>query len=246
LFKHLIPLSSAFTVVGPEVARYYVEELGIPSTSVRVVASGVDPEQFSVERLESRLRLGLATDALVFGTVGRLEPEKDHQRLLQAFRGVATRYRSARLLIAGDGSLRSDLEQQCRDLALEPNVVFLGARTDIPEVLAAFDVFVLSSVHEGVPLSVIEAMAAGKPIIATDVGGLRLLVKPHVNGLLVPSSDSRALGEAMIELAGNASLRQEMGNQGARLARDSFSVKSMIDRYQQIYLSVLGNRDVRD
>jgi glycosyltransferase involved in cell wall biosynthesis len=125
-------------------------------------------------------------------------------------------------------------------------VTFLGARTDIPEVLAALDVFVLSSVHEGVPLSVVEAMGAGKPIIATDVGGLRLLVKPSINGLLVPPADPAALEAAMRELSVNPTQRQEMGVRSRQIARDSFNVSTMINRYQEIYESVLGDRDVRN
>jgi glycosyltransferase involved in cell wall biosynthesis len=116
----------------------------------------------------------------------------------------------------------------------------------IPQVLAAFDVFVLSSVQEGVPLSVVEAMAAGKPVIATDIGGLRLLVKPAINGLLVPPADAVAFEAAMRELAGNAALRQEMGKQGRQIAHESFGVSVMINRYQDLYESVLGSRDVRN
>ena len=162
---------------------------------------------------------GLSNEEVVLGIVGRLEPEKDHRTLLRAFQALIAHRQAARLLIVGDGSLRRELEAQCRALEIEGNVTFLGARADIPQVLAAFDVFVLSSVQEGVPLSVVEAMGAGKPVIATDVGGLRLLVRPNVNGLLVPPADPVALEAAMRELVGNAALRQEMGDGAARSHR---------------------------
>jgi glycosyltransferase involved in cell wall biosynthesis len=190
--------------------------------------------------------LGISNEEVVFGIVGRLEPEKDHRTLLRAFRALVAHRPETRLLIVGDGSLRGELESECRALDIERHVTFLGARSDIPQVLAAFDVFVLSSVQEGVPLSVVEAMGAGKPVIATDVGGLRLLVKPAVNGLLVPPADPVALEEAMRKLAGNAALRQEMGRQGRQIAQDSFGVSTMINQYQDLYESVVGSRDVRN
>jgi sugar transferase (PEP-CTERM/EpsH1 system associated) len=246
IFRQLMRFCSAFTVVGPAVARYYAEELGVSSSRMHVIANAVDLEQFRVDGQESRARLGLSKEEVVLGIVGRLEPEKDHRTLLRAFRALNAHHQATRLLIVGDGSLRRELESQCRALDIERNVTFLGARADIPHVLAAFDVFVLSSVQEGVPLSVVEAMGAGKPVIATDVGGLRLLVKPALNGLLVPPADPVALEAAMRELTGNAALRQEMGRRSRQIAQESFGVSTMIDRYQELYDSVLGNRDVRN
>ena len=246
LFKLLVRFCSALTVVGPEIARYYTEELGVPAQRIHVIANGVDLDQFSFAGPASRRRLGLSADDVVFGVVGRLEPEKDHRTLLHAFRALLDRPRSAHLLIIGDGSLRGELESHSRNLGLERNVTFLGARADIPEVLAALDVFVLSSVNEGVPVSVVEAMGAGKPVIATDVGGLRLLVKPSVNGLLVPPANPAALEAAMRALSVDPARRQEMGIRGRLLATEFFGIGTMINRYQEIYESVLGEDDVRN
>lgn len=246
LFKQLVRFCSALTVVGPEVARYYVDELGVSPRRIHVIASGIDLSQFSVPAGAIRTQLGLASDNVVFGIVGRLEPEKDHRTLLQAFRALIDRRQQVHLLVVGDGSLRGELESCSRALGLERHVTFLGARTDIPQVLSTFDVFVLSSINEGVPLSVIEAMGAGKPVIATDVGGLRLLVKPSVNGSLVPPNDPAALETAMRDMAANPALRQEMGKRSRQIASDAFSVSTMINRYQDLYESVLGLRDVRN
>jgi len=244
LFKQLVRFCAGLTVVGPDVARYYVEELGISSKHVHVIPNGIDLEQFSTSSEESRSRLGLSTSDLIYGVVGRLEPEKDHRTLLQAFRTLVDHRQGVRLLIIGDGSLRGTLERLTQALGLEKSVSFLGARSDVAQLLAALDVFVLSSIHEGVPLSVVEAMGAGKPVIATDVGGLRLLVKHSVNGLLVPPGDPSALEVAMRDLATNSALRQDMGAKSRQIASDSFSVSTMIKRYQSIYESVLGNRHV--
>jgi len=245
ILKQLTPFCSAFTVVGPEVARYYAEEVGVSSSRMHIIPNAVDLDQFCLGAEESRIRLGLSNE-LVFGVVGRLEPEKDHRTLLRAFQALLAGGRAARLVVVGDGSLRGELESQCRALDIDRNVIFLGARADIPKVLPAFDVFVLSSVQEGVPLSVVEAMGAGKPIIASDVGGLRFLVRPGLNGLLVPPTDSVALAAAMRELAANEDLRQQMGVRSRQIARESFGLATMINQYQKLYDSVLGNRDVRN
>ena len=246
ILKQLTRFCSAFTVVGPDVARYYTEELGVSSARMHVIPNAVDLDQFCPRGENPRSRLGLSNEELVLGVVGRLEPEKDHHTLLRAFQGFLARGHAARLLVVGDGSLRGQLEARCRALGIERNVAFLGARTDIPDVLAAFDIFVLSSVQEGVPLSVVEAMAAGKAVIATDVGGLRLLISPAFNGLLVPAADAAALEAAMRELSGNAALRHEMGRRSRQIARESFGVSTMIKRYEKLYDSVLGNHDVRN
>ena len=246
IFKQLTRFCSAFTVVGPEVASYYIDELGVESSRMHVIANAVDLDEFMVAQQEARSRLGLSNEEVILGIVGRLEPEKDHRTLLRAFQALVAHHRAIRLMIVGDGSLRGVLESECWTLGIERSVSFLGARADVPQVLAAFDVFVLSSVQEGVPLSVVEAMGAGKPVVATDVGGLRLLVRPAVNGLLVPPADPVALEVAMRELATNAALRQEMGRRGREIARESFGLETMISRYQELYESVLGNRDVRN
>lgn len=245
VFKRLARFCAALTVVGPDVARYYIEELGIPARRIHTVANGVDPARFSVEADAARRRLGLASHDVAFGIVGRLEPEKDHRTLLQAFGALRDRQKGVRLLIVGDGSLRGTLEASAQTLGVERDVLFLGARNDIAEVLAAMDVFVLPSVREGVPLSVIEAMAAGKPVIATDVGGLRLLVRPSVNGLLVTPGDPEGLEAAMASLASDPGLRAALGERGRQIARDSFGVSAMMRRYEAIYSTVLGNHDVR-
>ena len=246
LFRKLVRLCAALTVVGPEVARYYIEELGVDPQRVHVIPNGVDLECFDSAGRESRSGLALPEGAVVFGVVGRLEPEKDHGTLLHAFRDLVDRGRSVHLLLVGDGRLRGELELLARSLDLERSVTFLGTRSDIPELLRALDVFVLSSVHEGVPLSVVEAMAAGKPVIATDVGGLRLLVKPDDSGLLVSPGDRAALATAMSTLAANAELRARMGERGRQIARGSFGVSTMVDRYQDVYRSVIGERHVRN
>jgi len=245
LFKRLWRFCSALTVVGPDVARYYIDEIGIPPQRIQIVANGVDVDRFVSAGKDGRAQLDPRTRHVVFGVVGRLEPEKDHRTLLQAFRALCERRSAVRLLIIGDGSLRGDLEAHARALGLVRNVTFLGARSDIPGLLGSIDVFVLSSINEGVPLSVVEAMAAGKPIVATNVGGLQLLVRPSINGLLVPPADPVALEAAMRRLADDDALRREMGVRSQEIARESFGVSTMIRRYQEIYESVAGGRDVR-
>jgi glycosyltransferase involved in cell wall biosynthesis len=177
-------------------------------------------------------------DETIFVCVARLEAQKNHRLLLSAFNTVAGRCPAARLLIAGDGSLRSDLEQLAVRLGLSERVRFLGERTDIPEILHASDVFVLASNWEGHSVAVIEAMAAGLPVVATDVGGTVETIEHGSDGLLVPAGDKRRFADALSELALSVERRKALGA-GASLHARRFSVDRMVTEYLALYNTLL-------
>ncbi|MBT9134928.1 MAG: N-acetyl-alpha-D-glucosaminyl L-malate synthase [Firmicutes bacterium] len=160
---------------------------------------------------------------------------KNQQLLLGAFARVPDAREKGRLLLVGEGEKRRELELQTQALGLSHRVSFLGVRTDIPEILGACDVFVLSSSWEGNPLSVMEAMAAGKPVIATAVGGVPELVVDGATGLLVPSGDAAALAEEMSVLLHDAARRRELGGAAVKRAEEQFCVKVMAKRYEELY-----------
>lgn len=122
----------------------------------------------------------------------------------------------------------------------------MGNRTDVPEILSAIDVFVLTSIREGLPIAVIEAMGARKPVICTDVGSMKSLVQDGINGLLVPPRDEDAICRALLKLQGNPAMRKEMGERGRDLALKSFSLNSMIEEYEKIYHSLARDPHVRN
>ena len=186
-----------------------------------------------------RAELGIESDAIVYGTVGRLKPQKDHGTFLQAAKDILGRNPSARFLIVGDGPLRSELETQAQQLDLFPAMIFTGVRTDIPAVLSALDVFVLSSRWEGLPNAVLEAMASARPVVATAVDGVQGVVTFGENGLLVSPGDSTALAAACQKLASDPDMRDRLGQAGYGYVVEHHSLDVMIDKYATCYADLL-------
>jgi glycosyltransferase involved in cell wall biosynthesis len=159
--------------------------------------------------------------------------------LVDAFHRGPGRDARARLVLAGEGKLRGELEKQVEQLGLQNKVAFLSVRADIPDLLAASDVFVLASDYEGQPLCVMEAMAAGLPVVSTKVGGIPELLNEGEEGFLVPPVDASGFAAAMRRLLDDSALRQRMGDAGARRAEAQFDVSRMARAYGDIYLDLL-------
>lgn len=220
-----------------DVRRCLIERQGLRARNVVTVRNGIDTGRFAqaLEPAQARSRLGLDGAGPVVGTVARLVDIKDHPTLLAAFRQLVEEFPRAVLLMVGDGPLRHALEAQAKTLGIAEQVRFLGRRTDIPEILPALDVFVLSSLSEGLPLTVLEAMAAGVPVVATDVGALREAVQEGRTGLLVPMRSPERLAAAICSLLRDVSRRHAMGLEARRLARASFDLSDMVYGYETAY-----------
>jgi glycosyltransferase involved in cell wall biosynthesis len=192
-------------------------------------------------RLKWREQHQIAPDEIVFVNVARLSPQKNQRLLLHALARVASRHRRLCCLLVGSGPLESELRQQAEALSLQNKVRFLGQREDVREILAASDVGVLSSDWEGNPLSVMEIMASGKPMIATAVGGVPELVLPGT-GFLVSAGDVVAFADAMERLVCDPDLRARMGAAGTELAQRHFSASAMARQYEHLYEAQLRIR----
>lgn len=192
-------------------------------------------------RMKWREEHRIAPDEIVFVNVARLSPQKNQRILLNAFARVGSKHSQVRCLMVGSGPLESELRLQAEALNLQDKVRFLGQRDDIREILAASDIGVLSSDWEGNPLSVMEIMGAGKPMIATAVGGVPELVLPGT-GYLVNCGDVVAFADAMERLACDADLRRKMGAAGAELAKREFSASAMARQYENLYEAQLRKR----
>lgn len=214
-----------------------------------VVPLGLDLEPLlTAERWRGRLRqeLGLTpTDALI-GIVARLVPIKRHEVFFQAAKQVIAEIPRSHFVVVGDGQRRRELEELVRGLGLERHVRFLGWRADLPEIYADLDVVVLSSRNEGSPVSLIEAMAAARPVVATRVGGIPDLVEDQVNGLLVPADDPRSLAQAMVALLSNAAQRQALGAAGRERVYPAFSAPRLLQDMDKLYEELVGEKRVRD
>jgi glycosyltransferase involved in cell wall biosynthesis len=178
---------------------------------------------------------GFSAGGVVVGAVGRLVPEKGFQYLLQCAPEVLARFPEAKFLLVGDGPLRTDLENLARKLGISSRVIFTGEREDMRALYDRMDIFVLPSLNEGMPMSVLEAMAAMKPVIGTAVGGVPTVVIPEQTGLLVKPADPAALVDAISRLIGDSKLRGSLAEKAQRLVIERYSSREMASKYCSLY-----------
>jgi len=222
-------------IVPSEAVRESLLSYGIPEKQVVLVPNGVDVARFdSADEGLLRRELGVANGRLLLGIVARLSKEKDHLTLLHAIQALHRSGREVILAIVGEGPLQQKLLEETSRLGLRGHVHFLGSRSDIPAVLAGIDIFVLTSVTEGMSNAILEAMAAAKPVVATRVGGNPELVKEGETGYLVDVQDSMALAWTIGKLADNPGLRERMGRAARRLVIKDYSVDGMVKHYQSL------------
>ena len=234
-------LSSALVLLAPSQGRYLHDEEGVGSRPWRrarevVIGNGVELPSVvtSTDRAAGRALLGLADDAQVIGVVARLSPQKAHGVLLRAVAALVPGRERLRLVVVGEGPEDADLKALAAELGIADRVQFTGVRRDVAELLPAFDVSCLSSVHEGAPLIVLESMAAGVPVVATAVGALADLVADGIEGRLVPSGDHAALAAALAELIDDPQLRAAMGARARERAERSHSIAHTVQGYEAL------------
>ncbi|KHE91354.1 MAG: glycosyltransferase [Candidatus Scalindua rubra] len=178
---------------------------------------------------------GILPGHTVIGTVTHMEEHKGIIYLIQSASYLLRSRKDLIFLLVGDGEQEEELETLCVDLNIEKNVIFTGERSDIPEILSLIDIFILPSIREGLGLSILEAMACGKPIIATTVGGIPEVVKDGVNGILVLPKEPEALHDAIVELLDDKGKREVMGLNSKRIYAESFNFRTMVDRIEELY-----------
>jgi len=232
-------LCQRVVAVGDEVGAFLLREVGLNSSRVTVIRNGVDVTRYSPQVREPRETFGLSTEDRLIGHVARLEAEKDQKTLLFAFRSVLDTYPNAKLVIVGDGSLRGDLEKEAKSLGIARRVGFLGLRKDVADLLPHFEVFVLSSVKEGLPLAILEAMACGRPVVATSVGELPQLIRNGVTGLTVRPGDPASLAGAITAILERRDWAENMGRAARQLIEEKFNLTFTVSRYQALYDSLL-------
>jgi glycosyltransferase involved in cell wall biosynthesis len=186
-------------------------------------------------RTQQRRELGVKPGNLVVGVIGRFTRQKGHSYFIEAARRVAARQPAARFLLVGDGELRETIERQITAAGLQSRCLLVGAREDVPELLPVFDVVVLPSLWEGLPYVLLEAMAAGKAVVATRVGGMPDVIQEGQSGLLVPPADSAALAAALVKVLENEELRSKMGNSAREVLRHRCHIEEMIGQLTRMY-----------
>ncbi|MCS7273701.1 MAG: glycosyltransferase [Fimbriimonadales bacterium] len=228
--------------IAQEVARTIEAVYGYKNPPV--IPNGISVEEYTPnlsQRLRFRQEYGIQPDAVVVVHVGRFAGSKNHSLLLQAFARLRCK-QPVYLWLVGGGELLESMQQLARELGVAERVRFWGVRSDVPALLNAADIFTLPSRYEGNPLSVMEAMAAGLPVVATAVGGVPELVEEGVSGFLTPNEDVEALTAALQRLVDNAELRRQMGEAALRRARERFDVRHTVRAYEALYEEILQRR----
>lgn len=236
----------AFVAVSEETAAFARSRREVDERRLSVIPNGIDVGRFHPDphaRERVRAALGIAADAWVVGTVGRVAVEKNQQLLLRAVAPLLGP--GARVVVAGDGPLSGSLAELARTLGVAPFVHLLGVRHDVPDVLNALDVFVLTSSTEGLPLVIPEAMATGLPIVSTRVGGIPNVVEERLTGFVVPPGDEGAVRERLVTLEADRELGRACGGRARAVAVARFSVDRMRREYIELYQHVLAGRTRR-
>jgi L-malate glycosyltransferase len=222
-------------------------ESGYHPRMVTCIRNGLDLQHVTTKRppQDVRRELGVEPRALLIGTVGRLSAIKGQVHLLRAARRVLPSQPWARFLFVGDGPLRNELLITAAELQLAASCIFPGARGDVYDVMSAMDIFALPSLNEGIPMSLLEAMALGRPVVASAVGGIPEVIQDRVNGRLVPPGDDAALADACLELATDRELARTIGERARQTIEDSFSHERCGSALLNVYQSVASSSERR-
>ena len=248
LYRAALPWLSGFIAVSEDVKTAIVNEIGPRAANkTTVICNSVDVRRYQVngDRAAVRQALGLPEHAQVMAVVATFKTQKGHRYLIEAAAPVIARHPGLHILFIGDGELREQLQAQTRAAGLEQHIHFLGSRHDVPELLAASDSFVLPSLWEGLSMALVEAMAAGLPVIATDVSGTNQVMLNGETGLLVPPGNPQALTEAMLALLATPEQARLMGAAGRRRVEHFFSARKQAEDHLALYRREQGRGMVR-
>jgi glycosyltransferase involved in cell wall biosynthesis len=224
--------------VSDEVAAEARRLFKAPVAKMTTIINRIDTDSYGtpVDKRAVLLSLGLEPESRVITTVSRLEPHKGHACLLTALGLLEPQYNDVHLLLLGDGTARATLEDQCRRTGLVERVIFLGNRDDVGIILAATDIFAFPSFAEGTSLALMEAMAAGRPIVASDIPGNRALLTHKKNALLVPAGDAPALACAIECLFNDSSAAQALGRESRAFVREHFDIRTTVAELERLWL----------
>ena len=242
--RWLLKPTDRVSAVGRFVKQALIDNEGIAENRVEVVYNGIDPDAFppadDASRAEARGLIGVEDDTPLVMQVARFHPVKDHALSVRAFARVVKDIPDARLCLVGDGAERPATEALAAELGIHDHVLFLGARNDVDKLLPGADVFLLSSLSEGVSVTLLESMATGLPIVATDVGGNPEVVNHNETGLLSPRGDDKALEENLITLLNAPDKRRMFGRAGRSRLLEIFTQDRMHRQYADLYRRMLG------
>jgi glycosyltransferase involved in cell wall biosynthesis len=245
LYRLVLNFPDFVIAVSENLRESLIKTYWLQPRHVVTIHNGINIETFRVTQATNRNALllrnswGLSPDDFVVCFTGRLVKEKGLMDLLQAIRTVLALHKKCYLLIVGEGTLLDQLKSKVKELGVEKHVIFAGYRPDIPNILAGIDVLALPSLTEGLPLSILEAMAAGKAIISTPVGGVRELIESGETGILVPTRNPGAMADAIILLLENEQQRKSLGIMARAFVERNFDMEAMLSKYDLVYRKIM-------
>jgi glycosyltransferase involved in cell wall biosynthesis len=238
LNRLLTPITDAFIAVADAHGRHLADIEGFPEHKVRVIYNGIDANRFAPREAAAtralRSELGIPQDAPVVGILAALRPEKNHELFLAGARRILAELPAAHFVVVGDGPKRAELESLAAELDVAHAVHFLGTRSDVPEVLAACDLVALTSHNEAAPVSILEALGTGVPVVASNVGSVRETVLEQKTGRLFPAGDVEAYATAALDLLRNPAERRRLGAAGRELVVERWSLAAMVRGYEDL------------
>jgi len=242
----LSKITDKIVAVSEDIKKDIVKYDKIDPSKILIIPNGIDTERFSLDRNAAGLRkeFSLKDNDIILGFVGRIVHAKGLEYLIDALSHLGKEFKNMKLLIIGEGYLLDGLHEKSKRENIHDRIIFTGRRRDIPDILSCFDIFVMPSIAEGLPNALLEAMAMGKPIVATTVGGIPEVIKNGFNGLLVPPGDPVTLAAAIKELLDDRQLAARMGQAARDLVVTRYSIKETAQKWQSLYLSVLKEKRI--
>ncbi|XXY23508.1 glycosyltransferase [Sorangium sp. So ce216] len=245
-FGYYAYLADEMVAVSHDLRRILVDDVKVRAP-VRVIHNGIDGTRFSRalhsgEQGRIRAELGIGARDFVFGCAVVHIEQKGLRYLIEAAPEVLRRAPESRFVVAGDGPLRGELEQRARAAGLGDRMIFPGYRSDVPELVSSFDAYVLPSLWEGLPLALLEALALGKPIVASRVGGVPEIIEHGVDGFLVPPKDPGALAEHLSRVARDGELRERARTRSPAKFAEQFSLEAMVEAHVRLFDELIARR----
>ncbi|MCL0062936.1 glycosyltransferase family 4 protein, partial [Peptococcaceae bacterium] len=240
VFKHF---TTKYIAISEQVKKYAIDDLQIPSDKVELIYNGIDLQRFmknKIDRENKLAKLRIDADKKIITNTGRVTEAKGQIYLIRAAKIVLKEFPDVHFLIVGDDKADKKTAQKLKDMVraegLSDYIAFTGIRQDVPEILAITDIFVFPSLWEGFALAILEAMAAGVPIVATDVGSIREVLIDKENGLIIPPKDAVALTEGIKFMLSNPERAKEMGLKGRKAVEEKFAIENTVRGYEELYL----------
>jgi L-malate glycosyltransferase len=235
-------LADALISVSRDLENFLVAS-GLPPEKITVIHNGAEPIDLpSIEKIQAlKQEFQIPDNSRVIGTTGRLVPVKNHMLFLKAARIINEAMPGTRFVITGDGPLLAELKSYARSLGINHNVIFTGFRNDAKLIAGIFDIFALTSVHEGIPMVLLEAMSLGKPVVSTYVGGIPEIIENGTNGILVTPGDERSFATACLNVLSDETLRKRLLIQAERDIREKHSLAASVSKTYELYKKVAGS-----